>query len=265
MLHFPPELTDRIIDQLDDDKPALKICGLVCSQWYPRSRVHVFSQVYLRVGHEPHYEPDNVEAFFDLVDTSSFDILASIRYLLLRYQTKDALAKAHLLRFAPCSQLIDLGILVPYHEADILAPLYSQLIIVGPKLSSLSHYSFLCGSSALHELLGILACLPAVETLSLNCLEIYITGSSTPVPPFPPRLRCLAVNVRTGTSLFFKHLISLPFIPQLRSLHFHVRMDPEDCAAIARYLQHAGTALQSLEITLPCTGTHYLVPGVLNV
>jgi len=38
---LPQELTDHIIDHIDDRK-SLKACSLVCSQWSPRSRKHLF-------------------------------------------------------------------------------------------------------------------------------------------------------------------------------------------------------------------------------
>ncbi|KAJ6585706.1 hypothetical protein B0H19DRAFT_426390 [Mycena capillaripes] len=42
---LPPELTDRIIDFLWDSHPDLRTCSLVCSQWLPSSRRHLFELV----------------------------------------------------------------------------------------------------------------------------------------------------------------------------------------------------------------------------
>jgi hypothetical protein len=68
MLDFPPELTDRFIDQLSDDKAALKTCVLVCRQWFPRSRAHLFSEVTLQVGQVgDRHAPDDIETFLGLV------------------------------------------------------------------------------------------------------------------------------------------------------------------------------------------------------
>ena len=44
MPELPQELIDRIIDHVDDTT-SLKACSLVCSQWSPRSRKHLFVQV----------------------------------------------------------------------------------------------------------------------------------------------------------------------------------------------------------------------------
>jgi hypothetical protein len=39
----PPEITDIVIDHLHDDKDALLMCSLVCKDWVPASRFHLFS------------------------------------------------------------------------------------------------------------------------------------------------------------------------------------------------------------------------------
>ncbi|KAJ6585701.1 hypothetical protein B0H19DRAFT_1368919 [Mycena capillaripes] len=44
----PPELADRIIDFLWDSHCDLRICSLVCSQWLPSSRRHLFEFVVLQ-------------------------------------------------------------------------------------------------------------------------------------------------------------------------------------------------------------------------
>jgi hypothetical protein len=40
MAILPPELIDRIIDFLHDDKLTLSVCSLVCRNWVPTSRLH---------------------------------------------------------------------------------------------------------------------------------------------------------------------------------------------------------------------------------
>lgn len=45
MVSVPPEITDRIIDFLHNDDPALLNCSLVCKQWTPSSRYHLFHTV----------------------------------------------------------------------------------------------------------------------------------------------------------------------------------------------------------------------------
>jgi hypothetical protein len=42
---FPQEVYENIIDHLHEDRPTLRICGLVCRAWVPASRYHLFNEV----------------------------------------------------------------------------------------------------------------------------------------------------------------------------------------------------------------------------
>ncbi|KAF5386064.1 hypothetical protein D9615_002700 [Tricholomella constricta] len=46
---LPQELVDHIIDHLYDDPLTLTSCSLVCRQWLPTSRLHLFSKISLKV------------------------------------------------------------------------------------------------------------------------------------------------------------------------------------------------------------------------
>ena len=47
-LTFPPELVDRTIDHLHDDKPSLRACTLVSRSWLNTSRHHLFRTLLVR-------------------------------------------------------------------------------------------------------------------------------------------------------------------------------------------------------------------------
>jgi hypothetical protein len=250
-----PELTDRIIDHLSDDKPALNTCGLVCRQWFPRSRVHLFFEVKLQVGQRGfhnHVLHDTADRFFDLVDTSFFDIIATVRRLSLFYGTAEgSLAKAHLLRFASCRKLVEFTITLSFSSSDLLVPLHAQLAVVGPKFSSLSSFSLYFYGSSLDSLLGVLACLPTVETLSINGHDIENWASPGPASLLPPRVRSLDMSILRGAEFLFQYLLSRPTIHLFRSLTFdNDEMELSDTAPVAVYLQRAGHALESLSITI---------------
>jgi len=49
MSGLPQELIDHIIDHVNDGK-TLKACSLVCNQWSPRSRKHLFAQIEFTMG-----------------------------------------------------------------------------------------------------------------------------------------------------------------------------------------------------------------------
>lgn len=60
---WPPELSDLLIDQLQDSKRALANCSLVCHAWVNRSRYHLFKEV--NVTH-----PVTLEEFTAFLQTS---------------------------------------------------------------------------------------------------------------------------------------------------------------------------------------------------
>jgi hypothetical protein len=248
MQTLPAELTDRIIDYIGQDKPAVKTYGLVCRQWYPRSRFLLFSEAKLRVERGSISEdPDNIESFLELVSTSSFDILAAITHLTFRYGKSDSPAKAHLLRFVQCSRLTNLTFelpdIRPSERAPIYASFHSQLAVVGPNFPSLSTFSFAFKQWTLRGLLDILACLPMVENLFLNG-DVDGTEISSPVPLFPPRLRSLDIALFSGA---FENMLSLPIIPLLRSLSLNLNRPK---GPIAVYLQRTAHTLESLSFTI---------------
>ncbi|RDX45787.1 hypothetical protein OH76DRAFT_1357161, partial [Lentinus brumalis] len=41
-LPFPTEITEAILDNLDDDRSSLKSCALVCSTWLASTRPRLF-------------------------------------------------------------------------------------------------------------------------------------------------------------------------------------------------------------------------------
>ena len=44
-ISFSQEIFEKFIDNLHDDKKALKQCALVCRSWVPRSRYHLFASI----------------------------------------------------------------------------------------------------------------------------------------------------------------------------------------------------------------------------
>ncbi|KAJ7796239.1 hypothetical protein B0H13DRAFT_2392737 [Mycena leptocephala] len=123
MPDFPQELVDEILDHIWESSypPSWRIMtteslrnmaavGLVCKQWLPRSRVHLFSRVVLR--------PETVPSFFGIVGKSSSLILPSIQTLDLNFGDDCAtlLNEEELSRFSVSSKLATLWIRIPQQE-----------------------------------------------------------------------------------------------------------------------------------------------------
>ncbi|KAJ7473752.1 hypothetical protein B0H11DRAFT_2282355 [Mycena galericulata] len=72
MISFPTELVEQVIDNLASDTLSIAACGLVCRQWTPRSRFHLFAtQIDLHMGTVPGFRPgrgvDHIMALKKLV------------------------------------------------------------------------------------------------------------------------------------------------------------------------------------------------------
>jgi hypothetical protein len=70
MTRLPAELTDRVIDFLHSDELALETCSLVCKNWVPASRYHLFQNLYLN--------PSRVQPFVELLNSPTSTILKHV-------------------------------------------------------------------------------------------------------------------------------------------------------------------------------------------
>ena len=71
--HLPPELSDIIVDFLHDDEESLANCSLVCKDWLPVTRYHIFKNLLL--------DRWNVEEFVDMITHPSATVAPYIHQL----------------------------------------------------------------------------------------------------------------------------------------------------------------------------------------
>jgi hypothetical protein len=79
MGRLPTELTDSIIDFHHSDRTTLKICSLVCRNWIPASRFHLFRTVRVRF--------DTVHTFADLLASPSSTIARHVHTLHIHFDS----------------------------------------------------------------------------------------------------------------------------------------------------------------------------------
>ncbi len=65
-MKVPPELTDLIIDEVQDDVPTLSSCSLVSHDFHPRARLHSFRKI--TIGHPS--RPNSTQKFLRLLVAS---------------------------------------------------------------------------------------------------------------------------------------------------------------------------------------------------
>src|ERR1700733_3510546 len=77
-----PELIDRIIDFLHDDKRTLAVCSLVCRNWVPTSRLHYIESMVI--------DPITVDRLVDLFQSPSCTI-STVTCLEIKGETEASL------------------------------------------------------------------------------------------------------------------------------------------------------------------------------
>jgi len=110
MDRFPPELKDRIIDYLQENRTALATCSLVSKDWVPSSRFHLFNRIALR--------PDNVQRLVELLDSPYSTVSQHTRRVHVSLKGNDDGEDIHTLAcFAPCLPEFDI---VGFYMTDFL-------------------------------------------------------------------------------------------------------------------------------------------------
>ncbi|KAJ7461327.1 hypothetical protein B0H11DRAFT_1816667 [Mycena galericulata] len=260
MREFPQELIDKVLDQLPTDGTDIRINGLVCKGWLPRSRYHLFSTVDLTA--------ENISAFVDLVDASSLPLLTYIRHLKLNYdgQPPDAV---YLERLRCCPNLTRIGIyIVGKGSVDSSALswldsdefLHAYIRSWSANTVTLSQFELKVRNTAsvpLRSIIKLISCIPFVEALSIQVVS-GISGSSGVANlypsdiPFPSRLARLDVFFR-GAQCFFDWLRSLPAAP-LKSFQCFggfVEFDQTNLSlAASSFVQRSGGKLDSLTLNM---------------
>ncbi|KAJ7617843.1 hypothetical protein FB45DRAFT_756357, partial [Roridomyces roridus] len=80
-MRLPIELVECIIDASSTHLPTLTACSLVCKQWLPRCRHHLFSSLNLSADWTP--EPNSVTEFLALLPMPHATITPYVRAIVL--------------------------------------------------------------------------------------------------------------------------------------------------------------------------------------
>ncbi|KAJ6605334.1 hypothetical protein DFH09DRAFT_1353805 [Mycena vulgaris] len=268
MRDFAQELVDEILDHASpgpnsespfalpskSDQSQIGTLGLVCKQWLPRSRLHLFSSIKLR--------PDTVGAFFDLVDTSSSVILSVVQTLdlSLSFSNHGLLDDAQMLRFRASSKLTHLRMRIPEDSEgaemmkQLRASLQCHVSILGTTVPSISTLSMTFLFLSMSAIAWVVSCFPALELLDLAGVEISAKDPSL-THPFPSlaRLHTLTLDaLHSGAHRVFSFLQSLPVPPTLTKMDLNVR--PRNLGALDIYFQHSARHIQHLrfyDVDLP--------------
>ncbi|KAJ7670102.1 hypothetical protein DFH06DRAFT_160987 [Mycena polygramma] len=247
MPRVPSETSDIIIDYLHDDVPTLRQCSLVCTEWLPAARFHIFSVVHLSLysidqmlqvvfypgspmpqyirhlsvidGQGREFYPEWVNEKFAMVPVSSMTCISSlsleqVSFSGLSIATMDALRGI-------MAQIIRLELMsyVRFEDLD------SYLGFLGSAVSLRSLTSCITGfgdeSSSPH---------PAISTILPELVELEMENDDDPILLLisslssPPRIRAVTLYLGAdnipavagflgclGSSLTHLHIQSIPF------------------------------------------------------
>ncbi len=247
---YPQELIDEIIDYLCDSPSSLKACSLVCRQFYPRTRVHLFRKVDC-------YTPDDPRSarVFDITRDSP-ELLQCIKHVQLeclhfflpKHQTA-TVDFLHSLSSPTTLSLWDMdqGECEWQHILPAFVISAPYLAVTRLALEFPRWHTFL-------EFHLIVLSLPNVTELHIiSCVsEFSLNEDSDRVTPTPraPRLKKIRVDVDWGTILsFWEGLRSYRsvYLDQLEEFHV-INPSPDELCAVIQTASLASKNLQVLEI-----------------
>lgn len=237
MKRFPSELEDTVIDFSYDDLATLASCSLVCRDWVPASRYHMFSAILLTA--------QNAQAFLELISHST-----TIAPLVCDVE----------LRFTPdCSmmhlQIPSILMRLPHTTHLTLCPKRNE--VVRPLCtSSLAHavlslplvhlkFDFRSRFESLQQIIDCVVLCPQLESLEVGGSWMKTEEFSAP-PSMPRKLHTLTLTCDLDNFLTWFMALDdeMPVIQHLFLYHIVQR----EIDTVARYLRTAGPSLQHLTL-----------------
>ncbi|KAJ7645747.1 hypothetical protein B0H17DRAFT_1339001 [Mycena rosella] len=259
MRRFPQELVDLVIDVVGAtaDNTDIGTCGLICRQWLPRTRRHLFSGIDLSNA-----DPASIQEFLDLVDASCTPILPLVKSLNMCL-VNGPFTEAHMARLNDCHAVSELHIDSPPHiSGECTTPvedlsfqcwLQTHIPQFGAACLSLARFELVLGSDMpLRILVDVISSLPSLTHLRICGEESYGLLASDAVPAtdtLPPNLHTLDMSLRRGTNLFFEWLLSCDKTLVLTSLTLGGRANGAPIWPIEAYLKRVGTEIEALTIS----------------
>lgn len=231
------ELVECIIDVSCHHPPTLAACSLVCKQWLPRSRYHLFSSLDLSADWNP--EPNAVTEFIKIIDAPIANST------LIPYVTGVVLSKRSW-GMTPVQRILTTlaGSGIRPTFLHINCPTYEPMHF--PVFSSsLAHFVlYLHTDMPMSTLIDHVCAFPVLESLYIGGSARYTVTEKPRSTEPPPRLTKLIIS----NPVFADWLLSLDPVPMhistvvLRDIRL-----PHQWSVIDRYLGSvAATAIRSL-------------------
>jgi hypothetical protein len=227
---------------LHKDRPALKTTSLVCRNWLPASRMHLFEMVT--------FSPVNLTDFFSISHSRYATLLPHIRNIVLKppgvlpHQGQYQIWKDFTPDLHRCTAIKSVSL--EYMKWNYLEPSARESFV--SNLPGVTEINTMSATFAnLGELLELLASYPLLEKVSL---DFGLTSSSLslrpPLHPFPPRLGTIKLGAQ-HTQHVLTWLESHDTFPDVHTLDIY-NIRPTEVGPLQRLLMVLGPQLKHLHV-----------------
>jgi hypothetical protein len=233
-LRVPPELTDRIIDFLWDCQLDLRVCSLVCRQWLPASRWHIFETITIW--------PDS--RLLTLMQFPQSVVANHTRTLNLRLRlpAEVNIAAVRILWHLPNVlnlRTVIVGSVPPSPAQFPVVPLVEKLSLQHTKFASCNDFAeFLSKFTTLREL--------ELGWISWEDFDYGVCSHATPM------LENLSIQGFEGAPDILQWLSSADYGPQTRGLTLYIpnKTDTTSLSIISRFLHRLNDGLEYLRLDM---------------
>ncbi|EGO03891.1 hypothetical protein SERLA73DRAFT_84078 [Serpula lacrymans var. lacrymans S7.3] len=240
---IPPEITDHIIDHLHEDVHSLTTCSLVCKEWLPASRHHLFSSISLH--------PWKKDSFLRLVESPIATFAPYVRRVYMRegrgaYTWEKRWLNEALPRMKALTRVETLEVeRVTWEFLGTEARQSFLTIFKGIKKLKLQHFEF----RSFCDLMQFIDAFPALEDLQFDIVKWEKESIELDSPTQyhrPPNLRVLSLSCTRKASIL-NWIQSGEREPAVHTLHLW-ELSEKDVSAIPTFLSSVGSSLQELHI-----------------
>lgn len=244
----PPELTDRIIDCLQDNTASLRNCALVCHAWLPRCRYHIFRNIRISSSSTLHML---VALSHNSRALPHFNLLQTLH--LVEDSTMLHPGGSPFVHSAP----ILLGEVVStVATLSISAVNWMKLSLCQKFLNSCAHFSSLdtlildhCVFQSFRDVQHLLCALPVLSKLKVTRMTQWVSvGDARKLRQTErPRLTTLEISDcwEKETGDLFEWLLGTPSRDTLATLKLSTSLKADE---LQTFLTGIGSSLQTLEM-----------------
>lgn len=246
---LPPELTEKIISHLADDKVSLLSCAAVCRSWAIISRL-----LYLKL-HRAKVSPSQLDRFLEMISSpySTFDPYLSSLELHDRWKVRSPFTRPF--KFSTNGPVLTALRHLVLTESDDLR---IQSIVQSPVFQYFQHVTKLTlawvNMTCFTPLISLISSLSIIESLTLSFVALekpFVSQTHLPEPKLlqtkpPSTLRVLELQYggQVSTSLF-NWLLASDVVPNISVL----RLDAKSMSFLAvQFIHRLGPELKHLAI-----------------